>query len=453
MENIDLSFFSFPQCSLTILSSTILCGGFIGCGPTPIEESEIEGGTTEINDGNLGGLGDSQGGINGSFGGGVVNGATAADWPGAASPDYAPDAPAGIEGLFAGVSAGAGCVTEPQDGTILPRNWLRPRFKMSGTVAGYMVVLSSSAMDNDLVGYGGPSGYKLKAEYWAGIASRAVSQPVQVTATIRATDGVNFSEAVSNFFIAPSDAGGALVYWASQQSQDNVAASWLEGFTVGEESAAVVLTPTDVQEGDIYEETGAIKANAATDWRDASGAEAGKPSCIGCHTSTPDGAAVAFNDGWPWAGLTASIQAETKGARATGVTEAGARLLKTPFIGTIAFSQAHWAEGNRKAISTFTPWMNGPYEGGRSISDAADLIWIDLEAPGDGVLCTDPNGAITGQQGSGWDYISRDGDPGAAVNPVWSNSGSLIAYASAQRVAGGHVGGIEGTTVPKTPDT
>jgi hypothetical protein len=52
-----------------------------------------------------------------------------------------------------------------------------------------------------------------------------------------------------------------------------------------------------------------------------------------------------------------------------------------------------------------------------------------------------------------WGHITRTGDTKAAATPSWSNDGNTIAYTSAQRVAGSHVGGIIGSTVAKQPDT
>lgn len=372
-------------------------------------------------------------------------------WP--EQPVIDAEAPAGVEAMFSGAASGAGCLTEPQDGTMIPRNWLRPRFRVSGGAQAYQVILSAEQMDNDLVGYGGPNGWKIPIEYWQGIAKHALSSPVTVNATVRASSGTGFTETTSTFLIAPVDAGGAMVYWASNQSKDDVNSSRLEGFSVGEESTLTALTPLEVQEGDIRtQDSYVLKGATTSEWSDPTGAQPGGVSCIGCHTSTPDGKAVAFNDGFPWAGVTASIEEATVGQRAEGVTDLGARLLKTPFIGTISFSAARWSAGDRMAIATFT--TTTPYNNViTNLTDMTDLVWINLGVEGSADFSAMPDAAFAMHQGTGWDIIQRSGDSRAAANAVWNDTGDLIAYASVDRVAGSHVGGIEAATSPKTPDT
>lgn len=437
--------------SFLVSASLLALLGSVACAPGTGADAG-EGG-----DDDEGGDGDGDGDIiigDGDGDGVIIPGGTA--WPGPESPVIDEGAPADVASLFSGASAGANCVLEPQDGTMMPKNWLRPRFRVSGAAVAYQVTLSSSESPKDLVGYGGPEGFRLPVEYWNYIASRASSNPVAITATVRSFDGAAVSESVVTLNVAPVTAGGAMVYWASKESKDHVNSSKLYGFSVGEDGVVEALAPLDVAGTALRDEIGVLKPNTATEWRDASGAAAGAPSCIGCHTSTPDGAAVAFNDGWPWDGVVASIEEGTKGQRPSTITDMGAALLATPFTGTLAFSAGHWSEGDRKAISTYTPWINGPYEGGRNITTAADLVWIDVAAPGDGVIGTDgttANTAFIGLQGTGWNYISRGTDTRAAANPAWNDVGDTIAYASVARVAGGHVGGITGSAVPKSPDT
>ncbi len=437
------------------LTSFLVAALSWGCSASPEGGSEVGTGVGANSNINLGGKNEgSKGNINT---GGVVPGGI--PWPGKDNPIAAEGVDlASAQALFAGASVGVACLSEPQAGTMLPKNWLRPRFRVSGTATAYQVTLSAAEMQKDLVGYGGAEGWTIPLDMWNGIASKAVSAPVVVNATVRVHDGNGISESVTTFTIAPVSAGGAMVYWASNTSKDNVNSSRLEGFSVGEEGTVTALTPLDIAEGDIRNEANAPKPNAAGEWSDSTGAAPGKPSCIGCHTSTPDGLAVAFNDGFPWAGITASIEKETKGARASGVTDLGARLLKTPFIGTIAFSGAHWAPGDRRAVSTMTPWMGGagPYKEGRNISAAADLVWVNLEAQGDASFGADAagaNAAFTALQDSGWGYLNRNGDTGAAANPNWNPAGDLIAYASVAEVAGGHLGGIDSGPGPKQPET
>ncbi len=437
---------SLKSSSKIALLTALGAGLWAGCSPAPNPSGDGDGDGDILGDGDFNpGDGDFNPGDGDGLGGGGVA------WPAVA--DIAADAPANVEALFVGASSGAACVTEPPDGSLIPRNWLRPRFKVQGTVTAYQVTLSADGIENDLVGYAGPGGWSIPYENWVYVAGRANSAPVPVTATIRAHNGTGFTESLITFTIAPASAGGAMVYWASKQSKDNINASELKGFTVGDEEVVTTLKPADVQEGDIRSyDSYAVKSNAGGEWNDATGADPGKPSCIGCHTSTPDGAAVAFNDGFPWAGLTASIEPETRGARATGVSDLGARLLKTPFIGTIAFSKGHWSTGDRKALASFTSLT--PYNNViANLSEKADLVWINLEAEGSADFSAMPDVLFDSFRGTGWDVIARTGDTRAAANPAWNDAGDLIAYASVARVAGSHVGGIQASAVAKQPDT
>lgn len=432
----------FKTTSSLTLASVLLAGIWTACSPASQEKPDE--GSTGDGDVDLG-----NGGID-IDGGGTSGLGSGEPWP--ATPVMSADAPAGVEALFSGASTGAGCVTEPSDGSMIPRNWLRPRFRVSGGATAYQVILSAEGMENDLVGYAGPGGWSIPYENWVFVARLATSAPVPVTATVRAHNGTGFTESVVTFQIAPANAGGAMVYWASRVSKDHVDSSELKGFTVGDEAVVTTLKPIEVQEGDIRSyDSYALKSNAGGEWNDATGAAPGKPSCIGCHTSTPDGAAVAFNDGFPWAGLTASIETETKGQRAAGVSDLGSRLLKTPFIGTIAFSQGHWAPGDRYALASFTSLT--PYNNViANLSNSADLVWINLEAEGSADFSANPDDLFNSFKGSGWDVVARTGDTRAAANPAWNAAGDLIAYASVDRVAGSHVGGIEASTVAKQPD-
>lgn len=183
----------------------------------------------------------------------------------------------------------------------------------------------------------------------------------------------------------------------------------------------------------------------------------GRVTCIGCHTSTPDGKAVAFNANWPWPGVIASVEEGSDvGARPSYVSEAAAALLKAPFLGTFTFSKAAWTEAGGRTVAV----MQDPktYEGWnmwdgqtRNIVAAAELVWIDLTASAS-VSVGDTSASAA--QGTVWDFITRTGDTRAVANPVWSNDGNTIVYASCAQVAGGHPGGLnagDGITPLATP--
>ena len=90
-----------------------------------------------------------------------------------------------------------------------------------------------------------------------------------------------------DIFIAPVGAAGTMVYWSTRGSTNgtpSAADTLLSGFDVGDESVVTVLTPD----------------KATQRVKDLSGnAIPSTQRCIGCHTSTPDGLYIAYNDFFP----------------------------------------------------------------------------------------------------------------------------------------------------------
>jgi len=384
------------------------------------------------------GIGLDDDGITPDGGGGGGSGYIAEEW--SAEPVIDDGAPANAASLFDGAAVGTGpCVREPQNGSMVPKNWLRPRFNLAaaGGETLFEIKLSSEAAEGKtLTVYTTNAAYAMKGGFFAWIANKATQAPVKVNVAIRATTatGGAVSSSATSFVVAPVTAGGSMVYWASKASGDVPANSRLEGFRIGDEATITALVPGDVQESGIRREDYSVK--------DDRGSGAGKVSCIGCHTSTPDGTAAVFNDGFPWSAVAVSIEESSKGQRAGGVTDLGARLLQMPFIGTTTFSPAFWGS-SKIAVSTLT---TGDYYGaGRNVTTAADLIWVNVGIEGDGNLGADgasANARIAELLGTGWGKIARTGDTGAVANPAWSPDGTTIAYASVTQVAGSHVGGL-----------
>ena len=114
-----------------------------------------------------------------------------------------------------------------------------------------------------------------------------------------------------------------MVYWATTGPTEGDATSKLVGFGVGEGGTIDALRVNQVAETGIDIENGTIKPARA-------GAGEGRVSCIGCHTSTPDGKAVVFNDGWPWGAISASIEKDTVGQRPATVTRSARRSSSSP---------------------------------------------------------------------------------------------------------------------------
>lgn len=188
--------------------------------------------------------------------------------------------------------------------------------------------------------------------------------------------------------------------------------------------------------------------------------------CVGCHTSTPDGSAVAITDHWPWNSKVTNISGEV-GGRPDYLTNTGDLLLQMPWQGTTTFSVADWNSGARRVVSsyegraitlpTFNPQgVNGNWQGlifPHPETQADELAWIDLSADGiDPEDYTDPNNPGQSQQedqaipramveafGTGWGIVERQGDPRSAITPDWSHSGLAVTYTSTDDTVDGHL--------------
>jgi hypothetical protein len=235
----------------------------------------------------------------------------------------------------------------------------------------------------------------------------------------------------SSFTIAPSSAGGSMIYWAAVG--DNNGDSWLEGFAPGDESVATTLTVPSVQ---------------ATQYRDSGGnlVSGGAVECIGCHSAVPDGASVAFIDFYPWPGSAANVKpvgdAGTTGQVPSWMTPQGAIQLAMPWLGVVTFSEADWMN-EKVAVTTYgctppsgttnLPWRNG------CSNQTPSLIWTQLDAPQ--VPAWDAGGFNSGSTaidqvmagyGTTWGVIERTGDiaGNGAEFANWSHDGSKILYVS-----------------------
>ena len=112
------------------------------------------GNTTDPN-GTIGGTGN----LTGAGMGVVISSCTPGsceDFPANAINDG--NVPADAASLFGDAASGSGsgpCVSEPQDGTLFPMNWLRPRFhfKPASGETLFEIRLQSSVEKNDLVVY------------------------------------------------------------------------------------------------------------------------------------------------------------------------------------------------------------------------------------------------------------------------------------------------------------
>ena len=349
------------------------------------------------------------------------------------NPIFQVNVPTDVGGMFGTPSGTGPCLTEPEDGSLFPDNWLAPRVHVPGNT-GYLKITFHADMEStDLVAYAQGDSWALPKPIWTSLAAHIIEQ--NITVTVQTPGGGATSV---NFQIAPVGAGGSMVFWSADpqavgkmgvetMAQSAVVNdSFLDGFTVGDDSTlwqasgTPALSITDVQQ------------QVATQNGNTQGSH-----CIGCHVGTPDGNSVGFVDAWPWGGAFANIQASTKGqalptypgASCTNWnTCTGSRtFVQYPWMGGMAFSQAHWMTGDQIAIvaaqipasDLTSPWNTDDYQLG-------NLVWVDTESS----AVTMNNGQPFPTRGAAFDYMAHTGDLGGVAFPTWSNDGSTIVYAS-----------------------
>jgi WD40-like Beta Propeller Repeat len=383
--------------------------------------------------------------------------------------DFPPDPintniPAVDPGMFGTPSGSGPCVTEPEDGSLFPNNWLRPRIRVPG--ATYMKITIHADLEaNDLVAYASGETWKMPASIWKGLAGHVVQQPVSVTVQLPSGGATKVT-----FQVAPVAAAGSMVFWSADPTavgknladpsittSSIVNDSYLDGFTVGDESTVAVangkpvLAITDVQQPTV----------------DNNGNTRTAPRCIGCHAGTPDGDYVAFNDFWPWSAAFAGVTPNASSAVgyplpsyggatctnwntctptcAQNTTCTGGRTyVQEPWGGAVAFSSAHWSIGGTDRIaimSTQLPDPSMPWS--QNDKDPAHLVWMDTNS----TAFTMINGVPVPQQGTAWGALAHSGDLGGASFPTWSNDGNTIVYSSTAGATGDQDGRLnQGTT-------
>ncbi len=390
--------------------------------------------------------------------------------------------------------SGSVCVLEPQlstaelPGALFPRNWLRPRFRWasSGGETLWEIRMQTPDQPDELRAYTRYDEWAIPKDVWRKM--RDIKTPI--TVTIRGVGpGGGISGARGDFQIAPVDAGGSLVFWATTSSVVDYAqaSSRLLGFSLGDEAKGTdtdeavgpTLTAAEVTTGNVPGEDGAKPRGFYACGDPArptctaqpnnpaccnpTGFEFGAVECVGCHISTPDGKAVLFTDNWPWNKVAASIEPETRGALPATVTPYAANLLKQPWLGMQAMSPAFFSTepgGQRILITSYgteaagdatprTPW-DPRFANGQGPT-RHQLAWFDLAAddptnpipeqiPPDPPLpgqqqniyqVRDQRAAAVGNaRGTGFGLLTTAGEQRSAVTPAWSHSGATIAYVS-----------------------
>ena len=361
---------------------------------------------------------------------------------------------------FSQPASGAGpCIIEPLDGSMVPFNWTRERvhFKAAaGTV--FQITVHANREANDLVAYTNKDTWLLPSEVWDNknaMAPQGLTYNVldeDITVTVRASTGSGApTESSSKFRIAPVKAGGSMVFWAAAAVKGE---NGLYGFSPGDEGIVSVLQPTQIKDP-IIGADGTLKQ--PSDWPTT---PTGQVACVGCHTSTPDGAAVAATDRWPWNLVVSNITAGSAGSPPDYMTPMGKLLRQMSWQGASSFSNGDW-QARKRYVTSFgkrtvdmnQAWLFGCPDGACSYSGLDDLIWIDLAAAGDAPTSNNDNAyfkAFISQQGTGWGVIARTGDPRGAVTPDWSHDGTSIAYTSTDSTSDGRVGHAANSKTPLT---
>ncbi len=372
---------------MTRAAAVVLSVFFFSCNCSSVTTDD---GGTGGNGGN-GGDGGTHG-TGGGSGGGIVDAGplTYVDFPAAPVLDGVPSVPPGFTAADSGVSADAGgnpgpCLTEPEDGTLFPQDWLRPRFSFVAANGEdvFELRLTAANQTNPLVVYTANPTWTMPRPMWLALTAHTVD--VDITLDVRGikqSTGALSDETHATFRVAPASASGAIVYWTTSNG------TALKGFHVGDESVQTVLVPTQVPTS----------------------------QCIGCHTSTPDGLYSGFSsalDANNGDDSNIAIISVDGGASAPGfLTPSAVTLLSRTPQQAPSFSAGHWDAGDHVALSDLN--TGGHFE----------MIWTDLEA-----TSTD--------EGTGWGVVTRTGDPGIPASGVFSHDGLTIAYASASNVTSG----------------
>ena len=241
------------------------------------------------------------------------------------------------------------------------------------------------------------------------VTVRGASQAGGAASVARGTSG--------DITIAPVSASGTMVYWSTSgmtYGQPKNGDTMLSGFDVGDESVVQVLKPDQAKQ--------LIKDQGGNVLKP----ESNPARCIGCHTSTPDGAYISYNDFYPWNVVLASGEPATVGASPPFLHAGGWNAITQPWLGLSTYSKAHWTDGDHVMIASLGTT--------NSDSDAnSQLAWFDLESTASG---TQP----AQLKGMAFDILPRTGDTRGAAAPVWSHDGSFIVYTSTDAEKSGRLG-------------
>jgi hypothetical protein len=326
--------------------------------------------------------------------------------------------PADPGSSFTVAPSGSGpCVTEPEDGSLFPYNWTRPRIKWTGTSGLAQITVHADIEAHDLVVYTTANSWVMDAAIWKGLAAHV--RDADISVTVRLAGG---GASTVKFRIAPAAAPGSIVFWAADPSRvgnfdlttQTDQSSYLQGFTVGESGTTTVLKFSQI----------------AQPSRDQS-ASVRPPTCMGCHAATPDPGYVAFVDNWPWNQAIAGARPDNAGSELPDLSIGGLADMNKPWAGAITFSPAVWRTGARIMVTTSaeqneqTPWSTDNRQ-------PAKLVWYNLDSPAPPTLSTvGANQQPIAQMSAGnYGVIARTGDSNGVAFPSWSHDGTTVVYSS-----------------------
>jgi hypothetical protein len=344
-----------------------------------------------------------------------------------------PANPAGIFGAPGSGAAGGPCIIEPQENTLFPNNWLRPRFRFTSGAGLYEIRLHAGNQANDLVVYTSNTIWTMPKAMWTALAVHTRDMPIEVTVRSAPPGGgqVLLGSQV-HFTIAPVAANGKLVYWSTSgttyfNGQPTGTETVLNGFAVGDESVVEVLRP--------YMGATPQVAMSTLD----QGGNPRRVKCIGCHTSTPDGSYIAFNDFYPWGAVLASGTSPAGAAPPTSILSVGGvNAITQPWVGITSFSQAHWAAGDRIMVAplgtcSLQPCGRG---NGQDMDQQSGLAWFDLETTAVGDV---NQGYATSLRGTGWNWIYEPTSLRYAAAPSFSHDGTKVLFTMTDKVKSGRL--------------
>jgi hypothetical protein len=330
--------------------------------------------------------------------------------------DGAPDgAPAMFGAPGSGAATGGPCLLEPQVGALFPNNWLRPRFRVNAPAGQtlFEIRLHADNQVNDLVVYTANTSklWTMPKDMWVALASHTRDMPITVTVRGASATGANVAKGTSGAFtIAPVGASGTMVYWSASGSTHGTptnADTVLSGFAVGDESVVTVLKVGDAKN---------VPTTSTGD------------HCIGCHTSTPDGAYIAYNDFYPWGLVLASARPDaTFGYAPDFMGVGGFKSMTQAWTGISSFSGGHWMTGDHTFVAPLGTTTN-------DTNQNPGLAWFNIEDM--------DSGTPAQLQNKGWGWLYKPtaaGDLGVAA-PSFSHAGDFVVYTATSSVVSGRLG-------------